>query len=335
MRNTLGVAIGMMLGCVLAAAADKGWNPAAAATYLDQRQEAWFGWAPAKSQGGPCLSCHTGLPYLLARPRLRAVLGQKEPGRFETGLLNGLRARLAQPVGEGARAEQAAGVEAVFAALLLTRAEGWSPDAQRAFDRLWARQVRSGPRRGAWAWYDFGTDPFETADSVYFGAALAAMAVEAAPAEYRARAEVRDLKEYLVRAYDGQPLHNRLLAANVLPEKLRAAVRTEAFEKQDADGHWPIAALGPWAEHAGAPAAEQVTAYATAYTAYALRVMRVDAGEPHLAKALGWLKAHQDRKDGSWAAGSMNKQRPAGTMAELFMRDASTAFAVMALAPGE
>ena len=43
-----------------------------AAQYLDARQQAWFEWKPAIASGrGPCLSCHTGMTYLLARPALR------------------------------------------------------------------------------------------------------------------------------------------------------------------------------------------------------------------------------------------------------------------------
>ena len=44
------------------------WSPQAAARYLDERQKQWFEWKPAASANGPCVSCHTGMTYLLARP---------------------------------------------------------------------------------------------------------------------------------------------------------------------------------------------------------------------------------------------------------------------------
>src|SRR6187549_461779 len=73
------------------------WNPALAARYLDARQEAWFGWKPAQSSDGPCVSCHTGMTYLLARPALRRALHESGRTTFETGLLNRLRTKLSKP----------------------------------------------------------------------------------------------------------------------------------------------------------------------------------------------------------------------------------------------
>src|SRR5713226_3249436 len=70
------------------------WDPAAAAKYLDSRQEKWFAWPTAALKGGPCLSCHTGITYMLARPVLRRALGETAPARWETGMLEGLKARV-------------------------------------------------------------------------------------------------------------------------------------------------------------------------------------------------------------------------------------------------
>ena len=50
-----------------------GWSPERAARYLDGRLQQWFAWKPAASPEGPCVSCHTGMPYLLARPALRRL----------------------------------------------------------------------------------------------------------------------------------------------------------------------------------------------------------------------------------------------------------------------
>src|SRR5438105_4958316 len=70
------------------------WNPRLAADYLDARQKAWFEWPVAKSAGGPCISCHTGVTYLLARPALRKALGESEPTIYEKGLTDALHARV-------------------------------------------------------------------------------------------------------------------------------------------------------------------------------------------------------------------------------------------------
>src|SRR5258708_34036743 len=70
------------------------WSPRLAADYLDSRQKEWFAWPAAKSTGGPCVSCHTGVTYLLVRPILRRALGESGPTSYERGLVEGLRARV-------------------------------------------------------------------------------------------------------------------------------------------------------------------------------------------------------------------------------------------------
>src|ERR1022692_2401143 len=71
------------------------WNARLAADYLDAREKAWFVWPNATSYtGGPCMSCHTGIPYLLARPLLRRALGEAQPTSWEQGLVSGIRARV-------------------------------------------------------------------------------------------------------------------------------------------------------------------------------------------------------------------------------------------------
>jgi len=69
------------------------WSPQLAAQYLDSRQKDWFAWPTANATGVPCLSCHTGMTYLMVRPALRHSLGENEPTAYETGLLNSLKSR--------------------------------------------------------------------------------------------------------------------------------------------------------------------------------------------------------------------------------------------------
>ena len=61
-----------------------------------------------------------------------------------------------------------------------------------------------------------------------------------------------------------------------------------------------------------------------------LKESGVAVSNPKLMRALNWLRSHQD-KGGYWAAESMNRKYDAGSMPALFMRDAATAFAVLAL----
>jgi squalene-hopene/tetraprenyl-beta-curcumene cyclase len=281
---------------------------------------------------------------MLARPALRRVLGEAEPTAYETGLVEGLLARAgsgledALKTGKEPVASQSVGVEAIFAALFLSPEK---PAAPQAWDRLWSMQFHEGAAKGSWPWFDFDTDPYETADSGFFGASLAALAISATPSEYQAKPEIKEriaeLTAYLRIAAPAQPLHNRLLllwAAAGLPVAVRDARRSiidETLKKQQPDGSWTIAALGPWKDRPAAPPAGRASAYATAVAAFALQQAGVPHSDPKLKKALDWLRSKQDPQLGCWAADSMNKRREPGSMPEGFMRDAATAFAALAL----
>src|SRR5262249_25263596 len=154
-----------------------------------------------------CVSCHTGMTYLLARPALRRVLSETRPTEHETALVETLRARLSKrapidlyPKAKEPHLSEEAAVESIFAALFL--------GDSAALDRMWSSQATTG----GWAWNNFDLDPWETADSAYYGAALAALAVKSGPAAYRDRPEARRLSGYLSREFASQPLHNRLMA---------------------------------------------------------------------------------------------------------------------------
>src|SRR5947209_19014387 len=86
------ISLAFLLFLIPCTAAD--WNPKLAADYLDSRQKDWFAWKRAEINGGQCISCHTGVTYLMARPALRQALGEKAPTQYETGLLQSLRSRL-------------------------------------------------------------------------------------------------------------------------------------------------------------------------------------------------------------------------------------------------
>jgi len=71
------------------------WNPKSAAAYLDQRERWWMAWPPASRDHATfCVSCHTAVPYALARPALRAALGEKAPSENERRLLESVTKRV-------------------------------------------------------------------------------------------------------------------------------------------------------------------------------------------------------------------------------------------------
>jgi squalene-hopene/tetraprenyl-beta-curcumene cyclase len=333
------------------------WNPQRAAAYLDSRQETWFAWrASQHASGGRCLSCHTGLPYLLARPALRRALGESKPTLHEIGLLDGVRTRLTKTTPqeflpnrkESAHplAAEQLGVESVLGALLLAledRQRGvLSQDTERALERMWALQESSGETKGAWQWNSVDLDPWEQPESMFFGASLAALATGAAPSSYQSRPGIRShleaLNAYLGKNESQQPLHNRLVQVwasielpGVLSQPKRNTVLEDLLRRQEADGGWTLQSLGPWRKHQDAPAAQGSNAYATAFTTFVLQRAGVSRDDPRLSRALDWLRSHQDPKEGFWEAQSMNKRYDSNSIPVHFMRDAATAFASLSL----
>src|SRR5436853_556524 len=131
----------VLLAVSVSIAAAGNWDPQLAAKYLDGRQKEWFEWKVSARTGGPCISCHTNMTYLMARPVLRKRLKEDQPTEYETGLRNALKARVdvSAPPAEAKNTEtamQGIGTEAILAALFLQDEAAW--------DRLWKLQAADG-----------------------------------------------------------------------------------------------------------------------------------------------------------------------------------------------
>jgi len=329
------------------------WSARAAEQYMDSRQKEWVNWPGAVRSGVACVSCHTGLPYLVARPALRQALNEKTgPTLYEGLLVSGMRATVFRTDAndlfgglKGLIADQVYGAQAVLASLVLAMSDAprgrMSAEGEKAFDRLWSLQLKEGPDKGAWAWSDFDLDPWETKDALYYGAALAALATGVAPEGYQARPDIQAnvgyLRQYLIARSPGQPLHNRLFLlwassklSDLLPDSDKQAIVDQVWRTQQTDGGWTLESLGPWKKRDKAPQASGSNSYATALVALAVEKSGTPPSHPGLARALNWLRSHQDSR-GSWLADSMNHKHDAGTMPEKFMSDAATGYATAAL----
>jgi len=355
------VAIAMVAGLMAtrpgAAAGDPvGWNPKAAAAYLDQRQDWWQKWpSAARDRGTFCVSCHTAATYALGRPALHGLLGEAGPSGSERALHENVTKRVTmwkevEPFYPDQtrglpKTSESRGTEAVLNALILSgrdaRGGSLGDDTRRAFDNLWALQFTKGDLSGGWAWLNFHYEPWEADGSGYYGAALAAIAVGIAPGHYAASPEIQDrmklLRDYLSRSAGKQHLFNRatLLWASAVtgiltPDEQRAIV-DDLLKVQQDDGGWSMSALAPWKRQDNTPLDVRSDGYATGLVAYALQ----SAGDPRakapVARALAWLVKHQDPATGAWLATSLNKQRDPASDAGRFMNDAATAYAVLAL----
>jgi hypothetical protein len=251
-------------------------KPRLAAEYLDSRQKEWFAWPAAKAPGGTCFSCHTNMTYLLARPALRKLLEEAQPTACETALLDGLRARggkrsgkdLSAGFAEESEASQAVGVESVLAAFFLLRSDppgALTPPPLQALDRMWSFQNQTAEARGSWPWFELELDPWETAESPFCGAALAALAVEATPSRVSQPAERRQEllgSSRIPPTADGpapaQSLDAALGLKTLLPisgPPLPAANWSRKFfMRKREDGSWTLDSLGPWKARPAAPA---------------------------------------------------------------------------------
>jgi len=81
------------------------------------------------------------------------------------------------------------------------------PASAKAFASMWALQIKTGDKRGAWPWLNFQLQPWEAEDSQFYGATLAAIAVATAPSGYRSSPHIQpnlqSLREYLQRGLRG------------------------------------------------------------------------------------------------------------------------------------
>jgi squalene-hopene/tetraprenyl-beta-curcumene cyclase len=336
------------------------WDQKAAASYLDRRQAWWTQWPRSQRDHDTfCVSCHTALPYALSRSALRKGLAEQTPATDEQKLLDSVtkRVRLWKEVapfysdadrGEYKTAESR-GTESVLNALILASHDAQSGylshDTATAFDNMWKEQQTSGNRKGAWLWLRFNNEPWEADDSDFYGATLAAVATGIAPGNYRATLEIQSnvtmLREYLNREWATQTAINRvalLWAAAKMPGLIepdrKKAIIAELLEKQQSDGGWALSSLsGEWKRSDGTPQEPNSDGYATGYIAFALQQAGVSPENDQLERALSWLAANQDKTEGSWPAYSLNKNKEHHLSPEtaLFMNDAATAYAVLAL----
>lgn len=350
----MSIRLAALLALAVAPAFCADWNARLAAQYLDSREKEWDAWPTALHSGVACVSCHTGLPYLLSRPALRQALNEKTgPTLYEGVLVASMRATVIRTDAndlfgglKGLIVDQVYGAQVVLASLVLAMDDAprgkLSAEGEKAFARLWSTQLKSGPDKGNWLWSDFDLDPWETKDAAFYGGALGALATGLAPANYQARPVIQEnlaaLRAYLRAGQSTQPLHNRLFllwASSKLLDLLRdadkQAILDELWSKQQADGGWTLQSLGQWKTRDKAPAAVGSNSYATALVAFTVEQAGVRPSQAGLSKALGWLRTHQDPQGGYWAADSMNHKHDPGTVPEKFMSDAATGYATAAL----
>jgi squalene-hopene/tetraprenyl-beta-curcumene cyclase len=356
-----------VLACVLVNAGraaepapSRTWDAAAAARYLDGRLTWWRSWPKAeRDHGTHCISCHTALPVALARPILRNALGEHETSPVEQAMYADVvkRVRMWRDV-EPFYPDQKSGlpkssesraVESVLNALFLTTRDNengghLSDDAKQAFANMWSLQMQTGDLKGGFAWLTFKLEPWESDTATYWGAALAAMAIAQAPDNYAASpaiaANVEALRGYLRTAFQkDSSLFTRMLVLwadsnlhGVLEPAQRQATIYQLLAVQSEDGGWSLRRLALWQRRDGTVIADTSDGFATAMITVALKSAGVPATDKPMKAARTWLITHQSAESGGLPAMSINKLREPGSDAYLFMTDAATGMATLALA---
>jgi squalene-hopene/tetraprenyl-beta-curcumene cyclase len=298
----------------------KAFSPAKAAAFLDGVGLDW-----TRTRG--CATCHTNVPFMLARPKV--VGGDPGPMREVREFLEGT-------VKRWEREKPRVDYEVVATAFALAGNDAATtgklhPLTRTALDRVWTVQKPDG----SWKWPDCDWPPLE--HDQFYGVAFVAVAVALAPDNYRdtpaARAGLDRIRTYL-KANPTPELHHKatLLWAStridgLLTDGHKKETVAELRQLQRPDGGWNLPALGPYPKRKDGKTPNRTDVsdgYATGFVTYVLRQTGVPAADPAVVRAVAWLTANQ-RESGRWFT-----QSPGGGKHH-YITNVGSAFAVLAL----
>jgi squalene-hopene/tetraprenyl-beta-curcumene cyclase len=299
----------------------KNFSAENAAKYLDSVGVHW-----TRDRG--CITCHTNMPFLTARPLLPGDEGWKE-----------VRAFLEKQVEKWAEDEKpprAGFVIATGFALAFNDSQKTGklhPTTKAALDRVLDMQLETGE----WNWIKCDWPPLEHDD--YYGVTLAALAVGYAPDGYakteKAKAGIEKLKAYFKKTPAPDLHHAAMLlwasakVPGLLTDDEQKKTIASLKAKQHKDGGWSLPSLGSYkrrdAEKTPNDPNAESDGYGTGYVTYVLLQAGVKPTDPAIANAVKWLKSNQ-RESGRWYTRSLNNDKAH------YITNAGTAFCVLALA---
>jgi squalene-hopene/tetraprenyl-beta-curcumene cyclase len=295
----------------------KEYSAAKAAEYLDG---VGIGWTRERK----CITCHTNMPYLTARPLLKGEEWKEVRTFLETDV---------EKWSNGGKPRGDAYVVVTAFALAFNDAQqtGKLHTATKdALDRMWTVQKD----HGAWNWIKCDWPPLEHDD--YYGATLAALAVGYAPGDYantpNAKAGVAKLKTYFKKTPAPDVHHTAMLlwASTKLEGLMSADEQRKAIEAlkalQRKDGGWSLPSLGSYKRRDKTPNDPNADSdgYGTGFITFVLLQAGAKPSDAAVASGVKWLKANQ-RESGRWFTRSLNND------ADHYITNAGTAFCVLAL----
>ncbi|QDS94019.1 hypothetical protein FF011L_27960 [Roseimaritima multifibrata] len=302
----------------------KSFSAKQAAIYLDRASLTW-------QKEKKCVTCHTNMPYMFARPALASV--QPDSGEVRQFFEQYRTVRW-----KDKRPTENQGFWAIVVAAGLTfndlQTTGkLSPVAKDVLDMLWTAQREDG----GWNWPDCDYAPMEIDD--HYGVTVAALTVGIAPDGYskteQAKAGLEKLRGYFANN-PPKSLHHRAMIAwasvrieGLASDQQRAETLKELLSLQLPDGGWSTAGfLTDWKgleRDSGLPLDTDTSdAYGTGLVIVISRELGIPADDPRLQKAIGWILANQ-RESGKWFTPS-----PVNDAGNLISNTGS-AYAVLAL----
>jgi squalene-hopene/tetraprenyl-beta-curcumene cyclase len=292
-----------------------------AARYLDTASLYW-------QKSRKCVTCHTNLGYLIARPALGSAL--KDSGEVRRFFEEHVEKRWA----ESSPSPVLAVVVATGLAFNDRQTTGkLHPTTRKALDLMWTVQREDG----GWNWLMCGWPPMEVDE--HYGVTLAALAVGLAPDHY---AETEAAKKGIVKIRkfleDTPPksLHHRAMVAwasirvdGLMDDEERNTTLRDLLARQLPDGGWSTAALFvEWSEFVrkdGKPHDTKTSdAYATGFVIVVARQLGRSSSDPQLKKGIEWIVGNQ-RASGKWFTRSPTKDN------YHYLSNYGSAFAILAL----
>jgi squalene-hopene/tetraprenyl-beta-curcumene cyclase len=295
----------------------KSFSIAKAADYIDAVSLNW-------TRERKCFSCHTNVPYMLARPaplkELRLFLENEAAGWEKTAPKTDYYVLTT--------AFALAGHDAATTGKL-------QPLTKKALD--WSMKLQK--EDGSWKWPKCDWPPLE--HDTWYGVVFMAIAYGTAPENYAKSEHVKPTLDR-IRAYIAKnpppDLHHKasLLWASQKIDGLttddeRRATIKELLAKQRQDGGWCLPSLGDYGKRRDGSLNDPNSpsdGYATGFVVYVLRQASVKTDDPALQKAVKWLKSNQ-RESGLWFTRSLRVDHT-DDRAHLITH-AGSAFCVLAL----
>jgi squalene-hopene/tetraprenyl-beta-curcumene cyclase len=289
-----------------------------AGDFLDSVGTAW-------TKDRNCITCHTNLPVLMARPTSEK---EQRPSQAIRDFLE--REVASWERGTKPRGDTYVVATAVGLALDDAHRGTLSDSARLALNRM----VKLQRQTGDWNWLKCDWPPLEHDD--YYGATLAAVGLGYAPGDYAKSptgAEgVTRLKAYFT-ATPAPDLHHqamKLWASTKLPELMPEPERKDTIKKllalQRTDGGWSLPSLGQYQRRDKTPNKPDAASdgYGTGFVCFVLQAAGPKDATKAVDRGLGWLQANQ-RESGRWYTRSLNNDK------QHYISNAGSAFALLAL----